>query len=117
VSNVAADSLLVLHSHGYQASLLECSRNISVQGFVTGEIFCRGFFFDSNGSDEAEEITTVSKVMVALGICAFCIIMSGVKVVYGRYAMDCSSLWGFKINVRAAWLIQVTSTYCPVSAT
>ncbi len=26
--------------------------------------------------------------------------------------MECSALWGFKINVRAAWLIQVPKTCC-----
>ena len=61
--------------------------------------------------EEAEKIDVVAKIMIFLGICASCLILSGVKVVYGRYSIQCSSLWGFKIDARAAWLIQVITYF------
>ena len=66
----------------------------------------RYFIFDVYKSEE-ETIDLASKIMIFLGICVFLIIMSGVKVVYGRYSPNCSSLWGMKINARTAWLVQV----------
>lgn len=64
--------------------------------------------FGGEGS-ESEKLDFVAKIMIVLGICTFCTIVSGIKVVYGRYAIECSEVWGQKINVRAAWLIQVTA--------
>ena len=57
-------------------------------------------------SSEEEVLDGVAMVMVVTGLAVFVIIMSGVKVVYGRYSPGASPLWGIPVNAKLAWVFQ-----------
>ena len=59
-----------------------------------------------NLSTDDEVLDGVAMAMVVTGLAVFVVIMSGVKVVYGRYAPGASPLWGVPVNAKLAWVVQ-----------
>ena len=54
----------------------------------------------SASATDAAVLDAIAAAMLATGAAVFCIIMSGVKVVYGRYAVGASPMWGVPINAK-----------------
>ena len=55
---------------------------------------------------DADVLDMLAMVMIVTGCVVFCTIMSGVKVVYGRYAVNAGPWWGAPVNAKVAWVLQ-----------
>ena len=56
------------------------------------------------GEDELQRINLLAGIMIGVSPIIHLIIVSGIDVPYGRFA---SSAWGFPINAKVAWFLQV----------
>lgn len=65
-----------------------------------------GYALSFHYPSEKAQLNVLSVVMVSMGLAAFSILICGIPAVYGRYAPNCSSLWGFNMNGKLAWVVQ-----------